>query len=75
MKKITLYSNNCPDCKTVKQRLNQSGYSYETVSNMDDILSAAKSYNIFSVPFIIYNNTAYLKNDIDNLLSKIREEV
>ena len=74
MNKIILYSTDCPACKIVKQRLNQEGYDYETISDMSDIMSVAKNHNILSVPFVMYGDTIYLKDDIENLFDRIKSE-
>ncbi len=35
---VVLYSTGCPQCKMLKRKLDQAGITYETVSDVDEML-------------------------------------
>lgn len=45
---IVLYSNDCPRCKLLEQRLKEKGIEYEKTDNFDYLISL----NVSSVPML-----------------------
>lgn len=52
---IILYSNDCPRCKVLKQKLDTKGINYTINSNVDEMLS--KGFT--SVPMLEVNGIIY----------------
>lgn len=43
--KIILYSTNCPRCKVIEKRLKDSGYEFETVTDMQEMVKLGLTYS------------------------------
>lgn len=49
---IKLYSNGCPQCNTLKLKLDLSGVEFTVVSDMSSISEVATTHNLRSMPFL-----------------------
>jgi len=56
MNKIILYSNNCPKCKILKDRLDQKGLSYSICS--DEELMISKGFR--TMPMLEVDGNVYM---------------
>ena len=56
---IILYSNNCPKCKILKQKLNDKNIVYEEVNDVDLMISKGFS----EVPLLEIDGEIYRFND------------
>lgn len=57
--KITVYSTNCPKCKVLIKKLQDSGLKFEVIDDEDVVVQVANFANITSAPFMVINNTTF----------------
>lgn len=50
---ITVYSTNCPKCKTLIKKLETSSAEFKVVDNLQDVLDKAEEVGIKQAPFMI----------------------
>lgn len=50
--KITLYSNDCPRCKVLEKKLEQSEIEFVLNKDLDTLLEVANSHNFQSAPIL-----------------------
>ena len=56
---IKVYSTNCPKCRILVKKLNDSGLEFEVIDNLDEVLAASEEFNIQEAPFSIIDEKAY----------------
>ena len=54
---IVFYTLNCPRCKVLEIKLKNSGLSFSTIENADEVTETGKKHNIASAPFLRINDT------------------
>lgn len=55
---ITLYTIHCPQCRVLEAKIKEKNLDVKVVDNQDELLEAAKLYNIKSAPFLVVDGTA-----------------
>lgn len=56
---ITLYSNNCVNCKKVKSILNTRRIEFIEVNDMKEIINIAEREKINQLPFVLHTDDKY----------------
>lgn len=64
---IVLYSNNCPKCKILKQKLNSKNIQYNEVNDID--LMIGRGFN--EVPLLEIDGNIYRFNDAVQWINRI----
>ena len=52
MKKIVLYTINCPKCRVLELKLNKAGITYETVNNTEEVVAVGRAHGITGAPIL-----------------------
>lgn len=62
---LKLYSTGCPACKAVIKVLEDKNIEFEEITEQDQVLSCAETYEIDNVPFAITSDGVVLASSID----------
>ena len=57
---IKLYSTNCPKCKILIKKLQESKINFDLIEDLDEILKVSNKFNIQEAPFIVVNGDKLL---------------